>query len=159
MAIDGYATIDDLTPPRPCDRCRSVPRIGENGEWDESLFRGAAASFHWIDRPVMAAAVRVTPDPDGVVVHVDNRHQDSLRPSALVVPDGRELRRTIDDIVAEVFSMSSTAPHLFGDRQDDVEAELREILERAAGARGHIGVRLPDNGLKIRRQRGAETIR
>jgi hypothetical protein len=137
-------------------------------------------------------------DPAGVVVHVDNRHQDSLAPSSLppvprteidglrrrylgpdrragtsirntspgdearifreagfegpqvvVVPDGRDLARTVDDVVAEVFSMSSTAPHLFGDRKDRFEDELRQVLVRAAGTGDRLGVRLPDNELKI----------
>jgi len=34
----------------------------------------------------------------------------------------------IDDIVAWVFSTSATAPHLFGDRQQDYERDVREIL-------------------------------
>jgi SAM-dependent methyltransferase len=157
-----------------------------------------AASFHWMDRPVVARTVREMLDPAGVVVHVDNRHQDSLAPSSLptvpraeidelrrrylgpdrragasvrntspgdeatvfrdagfegpqvvVVPDGRDLARTIDDVVAEVFSMSSTAPHLFGDQTDQFEKDLREILTEAAGTGGRLGVRLPDNELKI----------
>jgi SAM-dependent methyltransferase len=156
------------------------------------------ASFHWMDRPTVARTVRAMLDPAGVVVHVDNRHQDSLAPSSLppvpraeiddlrrrylgpdrragasirntspgdegeifqeagfagpqvvVVPDGRDLARTVDDVVAEVFSMSSTAPHLFGDRQDRFEHELREILVRAAGTGKQLGVRLPHNELNI----------
>lgn len=181
-----------------------------NGRWvhmraerlpgEFGLFRVVtfAVSFHWMDRPLVARAVRGTLEPAGVVVHVDNRHQDSVRPSALpavprsqiddlrrrylgpgrragasirntspddeervfrdagfvgpevvVVPDGRHLVRTIDEVVAEVLSMSSTAPHLFGERLGDFEAELRQILDGAADAEGHFGVRLADNELKI----------
>jgi SAM-dependent methyltransferase len=157
-----------------------------------------AASFHWMDRPKVARTVRGMLEPGGVVVHVDNRHQDRLEPSSLppvpreqiddlrrrylgpqrragasirdtspgdeaavfrdagfdgpevvVVPDGRDLERTVDDVVAEVFSMSSTAPHLFGDRREDFEDDLRRLLADAAGADGRFGVRLPDNELKI----------
>lgn len=162
-----------------------------------------ASSFHWMDRSLVASLVRGMLEPAGVLVHVDNRHQDALMPSALpsvpraaiddlrrrylgpgrragasirntspggeddvfrqaglvgpevvVVPDGRDLERTIDDVVAEVFSMSFTAPHLFGDRRADFEADLRELLQRAAGAEGRFGVRLPDNELKIWRAAG-----
>jgi SAM-dependent methyltransferase len=167
---------------------------------DLGLFRVVtfAASFHWMDRPAVARAVRQMLDPAGVVVHVDNRHQDSLAPSSLpavpreeidrlrrqylgpdrragvsvrntspdneaevfreagfhgpevvVAPDGRDLARTIDDVVAEVFSMSSTAPHLFGERRPQFESDLRDVLDAAAGSRGQFGVRLPDNELKI----------
>jgi hypothetical protein len=45
--------------------------------------------------------------------------------------------------------MSSTAPHLFGDQKDQFEKDLREILTEAAGSGGRLGVRLPDNELKI----------
>lgn len=161
-----------------------------------------AASFHWMDRPSVARAVRLMLDASGVLVHVDNRHQDSLLPSSLpavprdeidelrrrylgpdrragasvrntspgdetavfraagfagpdlvVVPDGRDLARSIDDVVAEVFSMSSTAPHLFGDRRPQFEQDLREVLRAAAGSGRTFGVRLPDNELKLWRPR------
>ena len=35
-----------------------------------------AQSFHWMDRPRVAGAVRTMLDPDGVVVHVDSAHRD-----------------------------------------------------------------------------------
>ena len=134
-----------------------------------------AASFHWMNRQLVAHRVREMLDCEGVVVHVDNRHQDSLTPSSaagrtdrgdrpfagpvpwfrspgrcldpaipprttkrlyshgkpastapkvVVVPDGRpDLVRSIDDIVAEVFSLSATAPHLFLDRSGEFEAD------------------------------------
>ena len=118
-------------------------------------------------------------NPTGVVVHVDNRHQDRLAPGGrrdppppreaiaalrraflgddrragqsvrntspgneaevfraagftgpevVVVPDGRTVVRSADDIVAETFSMSATAPHLFGARLSEFEAALRGVL-------------------------------
>jgi ubiquinone/menaquinone biosynthesis C-methylase UbiE len=42
------------------------------------------------------------------------------------------LERSIDDVVAQVFSGSGSAPHLFGDRVDEFERELRALLETAA---------------------------
>jgi SAM-dependent methyltransferase len=66
----------------------------------------------------------------------------------VTVPDGRILERTIDDLVAERFSSSPTAPHLFGDRVGAFEADLRRLLaERSAS--GLFSVRLPDNILRI----------
>lgn len=164
-----------------------------------------AASFHWMDRPLVAAAVATMLDDGGAVVQVDapayrpdelaaeaargtlpyppppDDALDQLRrrylgpdrragqgirntsPSGedgvfqaagfrpaetVTVPDQRALELTSDDIVAKVFSLSATAPHLFGDRQADFEADLREILAQASPA-GRFSVRLPDNILRI----------
>jgi ubiquinone/menaquinone biosynthesis C-methylase UbiE len=161
-----------------------------------------AQSFHWMDRPQVAAAVAAMLDPGGAVVHVDSRTGelpaetrraslpfppppdealDQLRrqylgsdrragqgirntsPSgedavfqqagflpaqAVTVPDRRAVERTTDDVVAGVFSTSSTAPHLFGDRQEDFEQDMRKILAQASPS-GRFSVRLPDNILRI----------
>lgn len=70
-------------------------------------------------------------------------------PAVLVtVPDQRAVVRTADDLVALVFSMSSTAPHLFGDRRAAYERDVRRILGQAS-ASGRFSVRLPDNVLRI----------
>ena len=149
-----------------------------------------AASFHWMDRPTVFAAVRDMLGPGGAVVHIDSGHQNiaarykevvaelrrkylgpdiragqSVRntspgdeddvfraagftgPERVRVAEDPFVDRTVDDIVAETFSSSSTAPHLLGDRLDDFEAELREAL-RAVPLR----VELPDNELKIWRK-------
>jgi SAM-dependent methyltransferase len=45
---------------------------------------------------------------------------------------GAAVVRSIDDVVASVFSLSSAVPHLFGDRAALFEAELRELLARAS---------------------------
>lgn len=42
-----------------------------------------AASFHWMERELVAAAVRQVLQPGGVLVHVDNHHQDGT-----AAPDG-----------------------------------------------------------------------
>lgn len=157
-----------------------------------------AASFHWMDRRLVAGTVREMLEPDGVVVHVDNRHQDRVAPDGallappveriaelrraylgadrragqsirnsspgdeaavfraagftgpehVVVPDGRTILRSVDDIVAETFSLSSTAPHLFGDQLSQFEADLRRLLAEVSPD-GTFAVRLPDNELKI----------
>jgi SAM-dependent methyltransferase len=64
------------------------------------------------------------------------------------VLDGRLLHRSIDDIVAETFSMSSTAPHLFGDQKPAFESELRALLLNASPA-SRFSVRPEDTLLKI----------
>lgn len=125
-----------------------------------------AQSFHWMDRPKVAAAARAMVEPNGAVVQVDPgrdgvgsnaapgphpavpfqeidglRHrflgpdrragqgrrgtspsdEDAIFQAAGFLPevqvrvdDARVLDRTTDDLVAWVFSASSTAPHLFG---------------------------------------------
>jgi hypothetical protein len=69
-------------------------------------------------------------------------------PELVVVPDGRTVVRSTDDLVAETFSLSSMAPHLFGDRLAQFEADLRRLLAEASPD-GGFAVRLPDNELKI----------
>jgi hypothetical protein len=80
----------------------------------------------------------------------DQVFQDAgfLPAETVTVPDQRAIERTADDIVARVFSSSSTAPHLFGDRRDDYETDMREILSQASPS-GKFSVRLPDNILRI----------
>ncbi|RSM60143.1 SAM-dependent methyltransferase [Kibdelosporangium aridum] len=48
-------------------------------------------------------------------------------PQRIEVP-GRVLARSTDEVVAAVFSLSSAAPHLFGDELAKFEAELRQLL-------------------------------
>jgi len=173
-----------------------------------------AASFHWMDRPTVAATLRVVLQPGGAAVQVDapgyrcddldaaNRRDelphppppdgaiDQLRrrylgsdlragqglrntsPSGeddvfraagfepaqqIVVPDGRVLERTIDQVVAGRFSSSTTAPHLFGDRKGAFEADLRALLNEASPT-GIFSVRLPDNVLSVwRPSKGRDT--
>ncbi|MEU6826681.1 class I SAM-dependent methyltransferase [Streptomyces atriruber] len=63
-------------------------------------------------------------------------------PQRLVVPSGQLLERSVDDVVAGVFSMSSSAPHLFGTRLGSFETELRGLL-REASASGTFSERSP----------------
>ena len=53
----------------------------------------------------------------------------------LEVP-GWVVERSVDDLVAATFSLSGSAPHLFGDRLADFEGELRALLVDAAGDDG-----------------------
>jgi ubiquinone/menaquinone biosynthesis C-methylase UbiE len=71
-----------------------------------------------------------------------------LPAETVTVPDQRAVERTADDVVALVFSVSSTAPHLFGDHRGDYERDVRQILAHASPS-GRFSVRLPDNILRI----------
>jgi ubiquinone/menaquinone biosynthesis C-methylase UbiE len=76
------------------------------------------------------------------------QHAGFLSAETVIVPDQRALERTADDIVARVFSTSSTAPHLFGDRREDYERDMRQILAQVSPS-GRFSVRLADNILRI----------
>lgn len=55
------------------------------------------------------------------------------RPVRVVPVPGRQvLERDVEDIVAQVFSVSGSAPHLFGADLAAFEADLRQLLEQAS---------------------------
>jgi SAM-dependent methyltransferase len=67
---------------------------------------------------------------------------------ARVVVGGNEIEeRTIDDVAASVFSLSSSTPHLFGPDLPSFEADLRALLTAAA-----------DNGHFSERRREIEAV-
>ncbi|MFE7071665.1 class I SAM-dependent methyltransferase [Streptomyces sp. NPDC057620] len=72
-------------------------------------------------------------------------------PQRHVVPGGQALERTSDDVVAGVFSMSFSAPHLFGTRRDDFEADVRRLL-RAASPTDRFSERLPGTEIFVWRK-------
>jgi SAM-dependent methyltransferase len=53
-------------------------------------------------------------------------------PVRIEVGGGTLMRRTEDEVVASVFSLSSSAPHLFGERLPEFERDLREVLREAS---------------------------
>ena len=53
-------------------------------------------------------------------------------PQVIEVPRGETFERTEDQIVASVFSLSGSAPHLYGDRLQEFEDDLRALLRRAS---------------------------
>ncbi|MFF3559288.1 class I SAM-dependent methyltransferase [Streptomyces sp. NPDC002574] len=69
-------------------------------------------------------------------------------PRRHLVPGGQALERTCDDVVAWAFSMSFSAPHLFGPRQGDFEDDLRRLL-REASASGRFSERLPSTEVLV----------
>jgi SAM-dependent methyltransferase len=53
-------------------------------------------------------------------------------PQQIEVPAGQVYERDEDDVVASVFSLSGAAPHLFGERLDEFELDLRRLLRAAS---------------------------
>lgn len=53
-------------------------------------------------------------------------------PEWILAPATEPFLRSIDDVVAWVYSLSSSAPHLFGERRAAFEAELRRMLRETA---------------------------
>jgi precorrin-6B methylase 2 len=69
-------------------------------------------------------------------------------PDTVTVPDGRVLVRTADQIVAAVYSVSSSAPHLFGDHLPGFESDLRRVLKEAS-PEGSFAQQTGDTELRI----------
>lgn len=67
------------------------------------------------------------------------------------VPAGQVYERREDDLVASVFSRSSSAPHLFGERLGEFEHDLRALLREHAPADGY-RERVRDMALLVRRR-------
>ena len=69
-------------------------------------------------------------------------------PQRLDVP-GRVVDRTPDQVAASVYSVSGSAPHLFGDRLAEFDAELRHLLIEAAGPDGRFSEQMRSTVLDI----------
>jgi SAM-dependent methyltransferase len=144
-----------------------------------------AQSFHWMDRPRVAAAVTGMLEPGGAWVHVHatthrgwpgeaplphpepprnaidvlilgflgtvrragrSQRGDGLGgdepeilsaaglegPRELKVGGNVVLERSEDEVVASIFSLSYSAPQLYGDRLAEFEADLRRLLRETA---------------------------
>lgn len=52
-------------------------------------------------------------------------------PERIELP-ARVLERSIDDVAAAIYSLSSSTPHLFGDRLAEFDTELRQLLNEAS---------------------------
>lgn len=72
----------------------------------------------------------------------------SSGPTRYVVPGGQALERISDEVVALVFSTSSSAPHLFGTRRDDFEADLERLLGETSPS-GRFSERQPSTEVRI----------
>jgi hypothetical protein len=88
--------------------------------------------------------------PEGTARWEDDALRDAgfEGPRSVDVGGGELFERSEDDVVASVYSLSSAAPHLFGDRLDEFEAELRALLRRAS-PNGRFSERLAEVGVKI----------
>ena len=71
-------------------------------------------------------------------------------PTRIEVP-GPVVVRSVDDVVASVFSLSSAAPHLFGHRVTGFEAELRELLAEC-GVQGRFSEQMREIAIDIWRR-------
>jgi hypothetical protein len=76
------------------------------------------------------------------------RHAGFNGPTRITIAGGHVVERTIDDVVAAVFSLSSSAPHLFGGRLPIFEAQLRRLLT-ACSPQGHFNEQTGDVALVI----------
>ncbi|MFE2035390.1 class I SAM-dependent methyltransferase [Streptomyces scopuliridis] len=75
-------------------------------------------------------------------------------PERYVVPGGQALERTCGDVLAWVFSTSSSAPHLFGTRRGDFEADLSRLLRETSPA-GRFSERQPSTEVFVWREPSA----
>jgi SAM-dependent methyltransferase len=145
-----------------------------------------AQSFHWMDRPLVAAKIRRWLTAGGCCVHVGaTTHEGApdvtglphptppreqiteliraylgpfrragqqviasgetpgdeesifraagfTGPHIIVIPGVETFERTEDQVIASVLSLSSAAPHLFGERLADFVEELRQLLRQTA---------------------------
>ena len=69
-------------------------------------------------------------------------------PQVVTVPDDRVITRSRDDVIASVFAVSRSAPHLFGDRLGRFEVELRSLLTDASPS-GLFSEQTGENQLRI----------
>jgi SAM-dependent methyltransferase len=88
-----------------------------------------------------------TPDGEDAVVRAAGFGEIEV----VLVPWREVLIRTIDDLVANEFSSSGSAPHLFGDRVGQFEADLRALLAEASPS-GLFAVRMGDPEVRIWRK-------
>ncbi|MGW2619537.1 class I SAM-dependent methyltransferase [Streptomyces sp. NPDC001500] len=110
----------------------------------------AALVRRWLGpvrRAGQGALVDGTPGGEGLVI----ARAGFERAGRLVVPAGQVVERTADDLVAWTFSRSASAPHLFGDRREEFERDLRALLLRAAPD-GRFAERLPATEIVIWRR-------
>jgi len=176
--------------------------LGDVGPFDVVTL---AQSFHWMDRPVVAAKIRHWLKPGGYCVHVGATTHESaaeahglphplpprqviqelirsylgpqrragqginsgctvpgdedgiyggaglVGPEVVTVPGGDVFERTEDEVVASVLSLSSAAPHLFGDRLPEFVHDLRGVL-RSASPDGVFSEQLPEIRLSLWRR-------
>jgi len=75
-----------------------------------------------------------------------------IDPTRIEVP-GRMVVRSADEIVASVFSLSSAAPHLFGDRRQVFEAAVRDLLAEVSSD-GQFSEQMRESAIDVWRRAG-----
>jgi len=90
-----------------------------------------------------------TPSGEDEIVRAAGFRDERL----LDVGGGRVFERSEDEVVASVYSLSSAAPHLFGDRLGAFEAELRGLLRRTS-PEGRFSERAREIALELWRRPG-----
>lgn len=76
-----------------------------------------------------------------------------LEQQRLRIPAGEPLARSPDDLLAWVYSLSGSAPHLFGDAREQFERDLRRLLHEASPS-GRFSEQPPDTEVFIWRAPG-----
>ena len=130
----GDATEDPLPLPRP--------PYGEIGE----LVRSYLGPVRRAGRGVLPAG---TPSDEEEVL----RGAGFEGPNRIDVATGTVVTRSVDEIIASTFSLSSSTPHLFGGRRGSFERDLRQLLGDASPC-GLFAERTRDIALDIWRPRG-----
>jgi SAM-dependent methyltransferase len=97
--------------------------------------------------PVRRAGQSVLPTGTRPGEEVVMRAAGYRGPTRVVVGGNEVEERTVDEVVAAVFSLSSSTPHLLGEELPAFEADLRELLTKAA-----------DNGLFSEQRREIEAV-
>jgi SAM-dependent methyltransferase len=69
-----------------------------------------------------------TPGDEGAIF----RAAGFADPDVIAIPGGDAFDRTEEQVIASVLSLSSAAPHLFGERLADFVEDLRQLLRRTA---------------------------
>ncbi|MEU6661833.1 class I SAM-dependent methyltransferase [Streptomyces sp. NPDC046821] len=115
--------VTDLSSPSPAKGELPYPGVP-----DAAL---GALVKRWLG-PVRRAGQGVLPDGTRGGEAEVYRRAGFFGPEHRVIAGGQALERTVDDVVAGVFSKSFSAPHLFGDQRDAFEAELRGLLWAAS---------------------------
>jgi SAM-dependent methyltransferase len=73
-------------------------------------------------------------------------------PELVSVPDGRVFTRMVDQVVAAVYSVSTSSPDLFGDERGAFESDLRDLLRKTSPT-GAFSQATGDTGLRLWRPR------
>lgn len=98
--------------------------------------------------PVRRAGHRSLPDGPPSGEDEIMRAVGFVGPTRLEAGGGSVIDRSEDDVVASVFSLSSAAPHLLGDRRGDFENDLRDVL-RTVSANCEFSERTRDVALDV----------